>query len=494
MILGIDSGQTALKVVVFDDDGLEVVVTRRPTKTRQPIPHHVERDADGVAEQLLDAIAEAVEATPGRGRSISGVGVVGHGDGMYFVARDGRPSREAILALDTRADGVLDEWRTDGTLDSARLLTGQEPFAASLAPLLAWLARHEPATLDRTQWLMYCKDWLRFRLTGEVATDLVEASSCVGALDGNGYSAAALDAYGLAEFQRLLPRPRSATDIAGGVLPEVARRTGLTAGTPVAVGTHDVVAAALGAGAAKVGDYSILAGTYSVNQYIAPTRVVNPRWQARPWIDGRSWVNMGASPASVTNFEWFMRTLMADTPDAIAVANDEVAGLGADADVPIYHPFLYGSPFGATPSGSFLGLRGWHTRAHLVKAVWEGVVHNHRTHMDWLLEGAAPRTRVSLAGGAARSSVWAQMFADGLNTHIEVARTGEPGALGAAMLAGIGTGRFSDAVDAGAWARVDHRYTPTREAAARWDASHARYAESLELARPLWRLVEGAHE
>lgn len=491
MLLGIDSGQSALKVVVFDEDGLELVTARRPTQTIQPRAHQVERDADGVIDQLLDAIAQAVAAVPGGGHAITGVGIAAHGDGMYFVGRNGRPTRNAILALDTRAEPILQQWASDGTLAKTRQSTGQEPFAASLAPLLAWLARHERAMLDDTQWLLYCKDWLRFSLTGEIATDFVEVNSSVGALDGKSYSSAALAEYGLSEFERLLPSPLPATAIAGGILPAIAARTGLHPGTPVAVGTHDVVAAALGAGATKVGDYSILAGTYSVNQYIAAERVVNPHWQARPWIDGRSWVNMAASPASATNFEWFLRNLMIDTPDAIAAANEEVAALGNDDEVPVYHPFLYGSPFGATASGSFLGLRGWHTRAHLIKAVWEGVVHNHRTHMDWLLEGATPRQVVNLAGGAARSSLWAQMFADGLNARIEVARATEPGALGAAMLAGIGTGMFTDAGQATtAWSRVDRTFTPARSAAARWDLTHARYTTTLELARPIWNLLE----
>nr|WP_083512980.1 FGGY-family carbohydrate kinase [Microbacterium barkeri] len=492
MLLGIDSGQTALKVVVFDDDGRAVVTATRPTQTLHPHPHHVERDAGTVVDQLLDAIAEAVAATPGGGISITGVGIAAHGDGMYFVGADGTPTRNAILALDTRAQGILADWSADGTLERARRLTGQEPFAASLAPLLAWLAQNEPAMLDDTRWLLYCKDWLRFALTGEIATDHVEANSCVGSLDGKQYSAKALSAYGIAEFERLLPAPRLASEVAGGILAGVAARTGLTPGTPVAVGTHDVVAAALGAGATSVGDYSMLAGTYSVNQYVSAERVVNPHWQARPWIDGHNWVYMAASPASATNFEWFLRNLMIDTPDAIAVANDEVAALGPDADVPVYHPFLYGSPFGAVPSASFLGLRGWHTRAHLIRAVWEGVVHNHRTHMDWLLESAQPRRVVSLAGGASRSAIWAQMFADGMRARIRVAQVAEPGALGAAMLAGIATGRFSDAVEAStAWSRADREYVPSPGAADRWDAAHTRYTATLDLARPLWELLEG---
>lgn len=495
MFLGIDSGQTALKVVIFDDDGREVLVVRRPTKTQQPAPHRVERDANEVVDQLLDAMAEAVAATPGGGESIDAIGIAAHGDGMYFVGRDGRPTRNAVLALDTRAEGILEEWRDDGTLARARAHTGQEPFAASLAPLLAWMARHETAVLDDTQWLLYCKDWLRLSLTGEVATDFVEANSCVGSLDGTRYSSEALRAFGLAEFERLLPLPRPASDIAGGVLPEIARRTGLRRGTPVAVGTHDVVAAALGAGATNVGDYSILAGTYSVNQYIARDRVVNPHWQARPWIDGRSWVNMAASPASATNFEWFMRVFMADVDDPVAVANAEVAEVMATDEVPLYHPFLYGSPFGANASASFLGLRGWHTRGHVIKAVWEGVVHNHRTHMDWLLESATPRETVSLAGGAARSAVWAQMFADALNCRIQVAQAAEPGALGAAMLAAIGIGRFASGEESrDAWSRAERFFTPDRHSAVRWDRTHALYTASLSNAVPTWDLLEGGQQ
>lgn len=492
MFLGVDSGQTALKVVVFDDDGTERSTFSRPTETLHIQPHHVERDAHGVVEQLLEAIAEAVASTPGGGAVIDGIGIVAHGDGMYLVGNNGEPTRNAILALDTRAEPILEQWRADGTLERARRSTGQEPFAASLAPLLSWLDRNEPATMDATRWILYCKDWLRFALTGEIATDYVEANSCVGTLDGTGYSVPALREYGLGEFERLLPEPMRASDIAGTVLPAIARRTGLRPGTPVVVGTHDVVAAALGAGATQAGDYSMLAGTYSVNQYIASERVVNPHWQARPWIDGRNWVYMAASPASATNFEWFLRNLMIGTPDAIAVANAEVSSLGDHVDLPIYHPFLFGSPFGAAASGAFLGLRAWHTRAHLVRSVWEGVVHNHRTHMDWLLESSGPRKMISLAGGASKSDAWAQMFADALDAQVNVARADEPGALGAAMLAAIGTGRFTDASQArDAWTRIARTYTPRRESVVRWDDLHSRYTKTLELAEPIWQLLDG---
>lgn len=491
MFLGIDSGQTALKVMVFDDDGLEVVRARRPTQTIQPQPRHVERNACGVVDQLVDAIAEAVAATPGGGSAIEGIGIVAHGDGMYLIDSEGNPTRNAILALDTRAQPILDRWNADGTIQRATAFTAQDPFAASLAPLLAWLQVNEPETLERTRWALYCKDWLRFALTGEIATDFVEANSSVGNVWGTAYSVEGLREYGLSGLQRLLPPPRSSSEIGGRLRPSIAERTGLRPGTPVAIGTHDVVAAAFGAGATEVGDYSMLAGTYSVNQYISAERTVDWRWQARPWIEGGRWVFMAASPASATNFEWFMNNLMKDTPDPIAAANADVASIPDGDEIPFYHPFLYGSPFGGHPSASFVGLRGWHTRGHLIKSAWEGVVHNHRTHMDWLDLRCRRRETVSLAGGASQSAIWSQMFADALDSRIDVARAREPGALGAAMLAAISCGRFKDTLEArDAWVRVEKGYTPRPEEVARWNSTHARYNAILEALKPVWDIVE----
>ncbi|WP_219413551.1 FGGY-family carbohydrate kinase [Pseudonocardia nigra] len=491
MILGVDCGQTALKAVIFDDEGRELGTGRCRTNVSVPAPHAAERDMAELAHQLDGVIRQAVSAADVDAGRIRAVGLVAHGDGIYPVDAAGRPTRPAFLALDGRSGPILDRWDREGVLAQTLALTGQRPHAGSQAPLAAWWSAHEPATLAATAHLLYCKDWLRLGLTGELATDTVEAASCVGRMDGEGYEPRALAAYGLLDLRPKLPTALRPAAVAGVVTDDAAKRTGLAAGTPVVTGTHDVVASALGSGATVPGDYSVQAGTYSVNQLIDGRRVSDERWQSRPWVVPGQWVAMGASPSSASNLDWFVRELMDGVDDPISVANREAAAVADDETTPIFHPFLFGSPYGPHASASFLGLRHWHGRPHLLRAVFEGVVFNHRMHLDALAE-RAPRRRIHLSGGAARSDVWSQLFADVLNCEVAVTESTEHGALGAAMLAGVGTGMFGDVEEATrACVRADRVFSPAAGQRTRWEDRYARYLHTVEALSAIWAAPAG---
>ncbi|WP_052407756.1 FGGY family carbohydrate kinase [Allokutzneria albata] len=227
---------------------------------------------------------------------------------------------------------------------------------------------------------MFCKDWLRLRLTGEVATDPTEASASFTDVHTQRWSAAAFEHYGLTEFADRHPPILDSAEIAGTVTAEAAALTGLRVGTPVATGAHDVAAAAFGLGAITPGAVSIVMGTFSINQVITDHPHSDSRWQARAFLRAGQWLAMSTSAASASNLEWFAKTLH---PGVLAVLGTELAA-NTGEDLPIYLPFLRGSPHGSRPSGTFLGLRPHHTRADLLRALLEGVVLNHRTHLDYL--------------------------------------------------------------------------------------------------------------
>jgi L-xylulokinase len=486
MLLGVDCGQTRLKAVVFDDRGRELGQADQSTAVETPTEFAAERDMVLAQQQLDKVIESAMAAARVSGRDIAGVGIVAHGDGLYPIDDHGVPTRPAILAMDGRAATILRNWDASGVLGEAVALTGQQPHAGSLAPLLSWWAAAEPETLAKTHRLLYCKDWLRYTLTGDIATDVVEASASVSRRDGSGYSTQALASYGLADLAHLLPPIRRPSDIAGTITTEAAARTGLRAGTPVVTGTHDVVASALGTGCTEPGDVSVQAGTYSVNQLIWHERVTDPRWQARPWVSDGQWVLMGASPSSASNLDWFIRRLMSDIADPLKVANAEVAHTLPHPTQLTFHPFLAGSPYGAHASAAFLGLRAWHGRPDLLRAVFEGVVFNHRMHLDALAE-LSTRQQIHLSGGASHSAVWAQMFADILNCEVAITDCNEHGALGAAMLAGIGVGLYADVAAAtAACIRDRHRLSPDPTTHTGYAAGYRRYQRSIDLMKQLW--------
>ena len=445
MLLGIDSGQTVGKVGLYDADGRELATASAANEISTPHPRWLERDMDEVWSQVAAAIRDVL-AQVGQDVVIDGIGICGHNDGAYLVDEDLTPVRAAILATDSRAHHYSGRTAVGDLGDRAMSLTGQVPFAASPASVYAWLRDTEPETYQRVRWALFCKDWIRLRLTGEVATDPTDGSASFVDLHDRQWSGPALDLFGLGDLRAAMPPILPSTAVAGTVSAEAAALTGLAVGTPVVTGAHDVDAAALGIGAVGVGAASLVLGTFSINQVVADTPVTDRRWQARAFLEPGRWLHMSTSPAGAVNLDWAIRRLGPYTPSGApdpAAAVAEAMTASAE-DAPLFLPFLFGSPHGDNVQASWSGLRGWHGRAEMLHAVLEGVAFNHRTHLRGLQEVFTIERPVRVCGGGARSADWTQMLADVLDLPVEVTDAAEAGTRGAAMLAGIGTGVYAD--------------------------------------------------
>ncbi len=487
-LLGIDSGGTVTKAVLYDLAGREVASGSASSRASTPQPRWVERDMDDAWRACAHAVRQAIGGVSSA--EIAGVGLAGHNDGIYLVDANLRPVRPAVLASDTRAEPVLDAWAAAGVQRAALPLIGQQPFAASPVAILSWLAEHEPSTVERTRWLLFCKDWLRLQLTGEVGTDPTEASSSFtsvhSAVAGQAtYDEAVLDLFDLKQVADKRPPIFGSTDVVGAVTPAAAEVTGLRIGTPVICGSHDVDAAAVGLGAVQPGVLSIVAGTFSINQVVSADLHTDYRWQARAFLQPGQLLNMSTSPASASTLDWFVRRLVG--VDSFDFVGTEVGAVIDDPSELLFLPYLYGSPMLPHATGGFLGLQGWHTRAHLLRALMEGVVCNHRLHIDALASAFTLAPVVRATGGGMRSPVWRQMFADGLGRTIEVTDTDEAGARGAAVLAGLGVGAYPDLNAAiAATVRVAATHRPKARRAKAFDRTYERFTATIDALQPLW--------
>lgn len=477
-LLGIDAGGTVLKAVLHGLDGRPVATGYARCPSTTPHPGWVERDMEALWLACRTAIDACLEvAPPGSARAINAVGIAGHNDGLYLVGDDLCPVRPAILSADARATAYVRRWQADGTAAAMLDVIGQEPYAGSPLSLIAWLRDHEPEVLTRTRWLLFCKDWLRLRLTGHVGTDPTEASAAFLDVRTRTYSDQVLDTFGLADLAPVLPPLAASGAVVGEVTSGAAKETGLVAGTPVVCGAHDVDASAVGVGAIDPGAVSIVAGTFSINQVVTDTIRCDARWQCRQWIEPGRWLAMATSPASASNLDWFTSHF---GPDSFDKVNDEVATVLDEPSSLLYLPFLYGAPHGYTAGGAFVGLRGWHTRAHLLRAVFEGVVVNHRRHLAALREAFPLNTPFRLTGGGARSHIWCQQFADAFGTPIELTDAQETGARGAAVLAGLGVGGWPDLPAAVSdTVRVTATYEPRPDQTRRFDELYERFERLL---------------
>lgn len=499
-VLGLDCGLTVTKGVLFDQEGRPQASASTRLPQSSPKPRWVERDVDEMWTASAQTIRAVLENAGATGADVKGVGVTAHGDGLYLVDEQGAATRPGIISLDSRAYTEVERWEADGRFPRMLELSGQVPFPPAPTSLLAWLLEHEPDVVERSRWVMFCKDVIKLRLTGEVSTDPTEASTGFTNVHTQVYDDDVLAVFDLVGQRDMLPPVVPCTEVSGTVTASAAAETGLAEGTPVVSGLHDVDASAIGIGANEPGQLTMVAGTYSINEVIAAEPVTDERWFARNFIRPGQWMHMAVSPASATNLEWFVQRLCAlDVQAAEAMGENpfdfvehEIAAADEGAGGIVFLPFLYGSPHGAAPSGTFLGLRGWHERGHLLRAVLEGVVFNHRTHVDALKE-SFPVSEGRLTGGAANSRRWAQMFADALGLEVVLTDSQESGAWGTAMCAAVGVG-MHDSIAAAieASVRETERLEPHAEARERLDAGYDHYMRVIEALEGAWEPMRAA--
>ncbi len=476
LLLGIDVGNTVVKAVLFDAVGRRVASHGVDGVSLTPAPGMVERPVADLWASACAAIRGCLDRAGHAADRIAAVGLAGHGNGLYLLDRAGAPLI-GIQSLDTRAAGIAESLdRAAGERLHAICL--QRPWPAQTPVLLAWLKAHQPGLYARAGTLAFAKDIVSGHLTGARASEVSDMSGAgLLRLPEARYDEALLDLYGLGDAMPLLPPLVQPADIVGEVTPAAAAATGLAAGTPVAAGYFDVIASALGSGASASGSASIVLGSWSINQVFTEAPIRDPRvFMVSAFGPGR-YANMDNSATSASNLEWYVRTLVergGHHPDPFGHVREAVAAAAVAPDDPMFHPFLYGSRHGAHHRAGFYGLAGWHDEGHLLRAVFEGVCFEHRRHVDVLHAAGAEVDEIVLSGGGTRSPVWCQMMANCLGRPIALGSEEESGALGAAIAAGIGIGRFPDeTAGAAAMTRSRARLAPDPAASALADRRFA---------------------
>ena len=496
-LMGIDCGGTAAKVALFDAEGRMLGSFGERIPMAAPRPGHAERDAQAMWTAAARAIRRLLERTGVPASAIVGIGATGHGVGVYLVGADGTPVRAAINSTDTRAAELVATTVASGIQTQVRRKSLQDLWPGQPEMLLAWLRRLEPAALKQAARLLFCKDFIRLRLTGRPSLEHTDLATT------NLYDvrAARLDPellalFGLEDLAGLFGEVMTSESLAGAVTAEAAAATGLVQGTPVVAGCIDVVASALGAGCVDPGAMAIIAGTWSINEQVTTAPVESDGlFMLGRFVGADRFLAIEASACSAGNLEWFLDHVLGGEVDRgevdrgalYATCNALVAGVSPDDAPVLFLPYLNGSRDTGFARGTLVGLTGFHTKAHLLRAVYEGVAFEHRAHIERLLMHGPKPPAARLTGGAARSPVWAQMFADVCLLPVEVPECAETGALGAAMCAAVGVGLHRDyAAAASAMVRVAARHAPDPARAAIYDERYRRHRALAAALAPFW--------
>jgi L-xylulokinase len=452
--MGIDNGGTATKAVIFDRAGGAVGAASRKVPLLLPEPGFTERDMDVLWAASCEAIREAIAVSHVQPEAIRGIACTGHGKGLYLWGRNGRPSYNGIVSTDARAWAWPKKWAEDGTIARTFDRTCQSILACQPVSLLRWLKDNRPGVIESTRWVFEVKDYVRFMLTGEAFAEATDysGSGLMNVRDAR-FDRQLLAEFGLEEVYELLPPLCYSTEPCGTVSASAAAATGLAAGTPVAGGMFDIDACAVAVDVTDEKNICVIAGTWSINEYVARA----------PVLDGSILMNSlfcipglylveECSPTSAGNYEWFT-ALFLETEKAAArdrgislfqLAEEMAASVAPDGQEIVFLPYIFGSPTNPRARACFVGLEASHTRSQVIRSVLEGIALGHKVHVEKLLSARAAPDAIRLAGGAARSPLWAQMFADVLELPVEIVETEELGTLGCAMAAAVATGEFPD--------------------------------------------------
>ncbi len=448
LFLGLDNGGTTTKAALFDAKGRELGKASVSTDAICERPLYAERDMEEMWKANCTVIREVIRKTGADPADIACVAVCGHGKGLYLWGKDGRPVRNGILSSDTRAYAIMKRWQEDGTEEKASEMSCQHLMAFQPVVLLRWLKENEPGNYEKIRWVFECKDYVRFRMTGKA---MAERSDYSGAnllnLYTEQYDERLLDLFGIPEVRDALPPLCLSAEVCGTVTAETAELTGLKEGTPVAGGAFDIDACALATGVIDDRHVLMIAGTWSINEYV----------RTAPVTDGTALMNSlfcvpgtylveESSPTSAGNNEWFVRNLLRE-PDGNVydTVNGWVEEIPPTEFVPLFLPFILASNVHPNAKGTLIGITANHTRKHIMRAVYEGIVFCHRWHFERLMRTRKdlPET-IRLAGGAANSPVWVQMFADVMQLPVETVPADETGALGCAVAGAVATGIYPD--------------------------------------------------
>ena len=312
-LLGIDNGGTVTKAALYSPSGDEIAVASVKTAMLFPHPGHAEKDVAELWAANVRVIRDVVQKAGVDAADIAGTAVTGHGNGMYLVGEDGEPAWNGINSADSRAASYVERWERDGTADRILPLSCQSIWAAQPVALLAWFRDRMPEVLERTRWIFMCKDYIRYRLTGEAFAEVTDYSGTnLMNVRELRYDPALLAAFGISAIRDKLPPLRRSAEICGCVTKGAAAETGLREGTPVAGGLFDIDACAIATGITDPEKLCLIAGSWSINEYIAAAPVQSRElFMTSAYCMPGYWLITEASATSASNLEWVVSELMA---------------------------------------------------------------------------------------------------------------------------------------------------------------------------------------
>ena len=449
--LGIDVGTGGSRALLIDESGAvkhaHTVAHREMTMER---PLWAEQDPDDWWAASAQAIQGVLHGAQVDGSKIKGIGLSGQMHGSVLLDADGRVIRPALIWCDQRSQSQVDAINAKVGRENVLAYTANPVLTGFTLPKLLWVRDNEPANYERVRHLLLPKDYLRYKLTGEFASEVSDASgTALFDVVKRTWSREMVSLLGL--DASILPRVYESAEVTGVISPEAATLTGLKAGTPVVGGGGDQAASAVGNGIVNPGIVSCTIGTSGVVFAHLDQPNFDPLGRVHTFchaVPGK-WHVMGVTQGAGLSLQWFRNQL------APGMSYDDLMTEAATAPVGseglFWSPYLMGERtphLDALARGGWLGLTASHRRAHLIRSLVEGVSYSLKDCLELLHGLGVDPATVRLSGGGAKSPFWRQLLANVFATRVSTLASQEGSAYGAALLAAVGTGAYASVPEA----------------------------------------------
>lgn len=487
-LMGIDLGTSGTKTVLFDREGTVVASSSAEYPLYQEKNGWVEQDPQDWWQAASDTIADVIERTGIDAGEIRGVGISGQMHGLVMLDAGGNILRRSIIWCDQRTAAECAE--ITEKVGARRLIeiTANPALTGFTASKILWVRNHEPELYARCAHILLPKDFIRYKLTGDFATEVSDASG-MQLLDvpGRCWSGEVLEKL---EIDRaLLPKVYESPEVTGVISEEAGKITRLKPGTPVVGGAGDNAAAAVGTGVVRDGKAFTTIGTSGVVFAHTDKLAIDPKGRVHTFccaVPG-AWHVMGVTQAAGLSLKWYKDNFCADEVqtarglgvDPYYILDKQAARSPIGANRLLYLPYLMGE---RTPHldpdcrGVFFGLSGMHTKYDLLRAVMEGVTYSQRDSVEILREMGVTTDEMLACGGGGSSALWRQMLADTYNCPVKTVKSKEGPALGAAILAGVGAGLYSSVQAAcDQMVQTNPEQAPVEENVPRYEAAYQVY-------------------
>jgi xylulokinase len=449
--LGIDTSTTSSKSLLIDEQGNVVAVASSPHTLQTPRPLWSEQDPGEWWGAVSASIRAVLEQAGIGGDQVAAVGLTGQMHGLVLLDAAGQVLRPAILWNDQRTQGQCDEIHARIGRERFIQITGNVALTGFTAPKILWVKQNEPDVYAKAAHVLLPKDYIRYKLTGEYAMDKADgAGTVLFDLKTRGWSEEVLAALDIP--RSWMPRTFEGPEFTGHVSEEAAALTGLKPGTPVAAGGGDQAAQAVGVGAVQPGIVGLTVGTSGVVFATTPSPLIEPEGRLHAFCHAVPglWHFMGVMLSAAGSLQWYRDTLAARMSFDELVKEAESVPAGSEGLQ--FLPYLSGE---RTPHpdplarGAFIGLTLRHGRAHLTRAVLEGVAFGLKDSFTLIQNaGLGEITQVRASGGGTKGALWRQILASVLEAELVTVNTTEGAAYGAALLGGVGAQAWPDVLAA----------------------------------------------